>query len=57
MNFIAWNVRGIGGAGKSRAIMRLIVDKKPMIIGLVETKHSEVTVQKINKWWRSKENK
>lgn len=40
MKFIAWNVRGIGGKGNAAAIRKLISEKDPGFLGLIETKHS-----------------
>ncbi|KAK7268946.1 hypothetical protein RIF29_21657 [Crotalaria pallida] len=53
MNIIAWNIRGIGGAGKSGAVKKLINSNNPSILGLVETKHSSSKPRRWNSWWRA----
>lgn len=51
MNFLVWNVRGIGGLSKSTAIHKLVCKKKPALCGLVETKHSNLDSRRVRKWW------
>lgn len=51
MNIISWNVRGIGGSGKFVAIHNLVLKRNPALMGLMEMKHSNLTMQKVRKWW------
>lgn len=39
MNFLLWNIRGIGKGEKCTTIRNLVVENKINFLGLVETKH------------------
>ena len=51
MKMLCWSVRGIGGSGKDSAIKKLVSKVKPIVLGLVETKHSTVSDTKLRNWW------
>lgn len=51
MNLIAWNLRGCRGNGKTSAIKKLIQVNHPIVLGLVETKHLDVDVRYVGRWW------
>lgn len=51
MNFCGWNIRGIGGGGKSSTTRKLVAVKNLSILGLVETKHSNLNQHKLRRFW------
>ena len=51
MRAAVWNIRGIGSSHKKRMIKSLIKEESIGIIGLVESKHREITVQDMNSCW------
>jgi len=48
MKIAVWNIRGIGSSSKKNMIRSLIREKAIDIIGLVESKHNELSVHDIN---------
>jgi len=51
MKIAVWNIRGIGSSSKKNMIRSLIREKAIDIIGLVESKHNELSVHDINNCW------
>ena len=51
MNIISWNVRGLGGGLKFRAIRKLIRDKKCAFLRLMETKCSGLRESIVRRMW------
>jgi len=51
MKIAVWNIRGIGSSSKKRIIRSLIREEGIDIIGLVESKHNEVTLHDMNRCW------
>jgi len=51
MKIVVWNIRGLGSSSKKRMVRSLIGKEGISIIGMVESKHKEITVQDINSCW------
>ena len=51
MKIATWNIRGFGAEGKKHMIKSLIKEEMLELIGLVETKHNEVSDWKVQKCW------
>ena len=51
MKIATWNIRGFGSETKKGMIKRIIRDEKLDILGLVETKHEEVTQWDLKRCW------
>ena len=51
MKIASWNVRGWGTEGKKTMVKNFIMGEEIDIIGLVETKHAEVSQWDIRKCW------
>ena len=51
MRIATWNIRGWGAEGKKNTVKNLIKEESIELIGLVETKHSEVSQWDMLKCW------
>ena len=51
MIIAVWNVRGLGSSSKKEMVRSLIRKERVEMIGLVESKHTEITMQDINSCW------
>jgi len=51
MRITTWNIRGWGAEGKKATVKNLIKEERIDLIGLVETKHTEVSQWDIMKCW------
>jgi len=51
MKIAVWNIRGLGSSSKKRMLRSLVREEGIGIIGLVESKHNEFTLQDINSCW------
>jgi len=47
MKLISWNIRGLNGPRKGRLLKNMLMQEKPSILFLQETKCSSVTLEKI----------
>jgi len=52
MNILGWNVTGINQPGQSESIHQLVRMFNPVMVGLVDTKHSRLTEEKVKGWWK-----
>lgn len=53
MNFLSWNVRGLGKGEKCLNIRKLVVEKKINFLGLIETKHRQPLRCRLKRMWGS----
>jgi len=51
MRIASWNIRGLGAQEKKLTVKRLIKGENIDLLGLVETKHAEITVWSLKKIW------
>jgi len=51
MTIAVWNIRGLGSRAKKEMVKSLIVQERVVIIGLVESKHNEITLQDLHSCW------
>ena len=51
MNFLFWNIRGVGKGEKSLSIRSIVKNKKIAFMGLVETKHRKPFQPRIKRLW------
>ena len=51
MKIATWNIRGLGADEKKWSVQRLIKNESIDVLGLVETKHSEISVWTMKKIW------
>jgi len=51
MKIAMWNIRGLGAIEKKVTVRRLLKDEHIDLIGLVETKHMDITIWDIRKLW------
>jgi len=51
MKIASWNVRGLGAEGKKIMIKSIIKEELLDLIGLVETKHNELSEWDMRKCW------
>ena len=51
MRVATWNIRGLGTAEKKATVRRLLKDEHIDLLGLVETKHMDITIWDIRKMW------
>jgi len=49
MKIASWNIRGFGGANKKSMIKRIISEANIDIIGLIETKQSDISQWELRK--------
>jgi len=53
MKLISWNIRGLNGPGKGRLLKNMIMQEKPQILFLQETKCNSSDLERIAaKVWR-----
>ena len=55
MNYLFWNIRGIGKGKRSMSIRKLVHQKKVSFMGLVETKHKKTMRNRMKKLWGNDE--
>ena len=56
MRILGWNVLGITPLGRS-AMIRWVTDRcNPIVLGLVDTRHSRLTDEKVKGWWKKEDN-
>ena len=55
MTVAVWNVRGIGSRAKKSMVRSLIIQERIDIIGLVESKHSDITLQDMHSCWGNRD--
>lgn len=53
MNFLLWNIRGLGKGEKVTTIKKLVVNNNISLMGLVETKHRRSIKSRLKKMWGS----
>ena len=51
MNFLCWNVRGVGSGNKVGSVKKFVREQKVRFLGLVETKKKDCTDQFIRSMW------
>ena len=51
MRLLTWNVRGLGAEGKKGMIKTIIKEESIDMVGLVETKHKDISEWDIRKCW------
>jgi len=51
MIIAVWNIRGLGSSRKKEMTRSLIRKERVEMIGLMESKHTEVTLHDMNKCW------
>ena len=51
MNFLCWNIRGIGKGEKTMSVRKIVGEKKITFMGLVETKHKRSVKNIMKRWW------
>ena len=51
MKVASWNIRGLGAGEKKSTVKRLIREENIELMGLVETKHSDISIWTIRKLW------
>jgi len=51
MRIATWNIRGLGSAEKKVVVKRLLKEEHIDLIGLVETKHKDITIWDVRKLW------
>jgi len=51
MRLAVWNIRGIGSEEKKIIVKKLIKEENIDLVGLVETKHSDISIWNIRKIW------
>ena len=55
MNFLLWNIRGIGKGERTKAIRKIVGEKKILFMGLVETKHKRSIRSRMKRMWGNDE--
>ena len=55
MNYLFWNICGIGKEEKSMSIRKFLEQKKINVIGLVETKHRKSLRNRMKRMWGNDE--
>ena len=55
MNYLFWNICGIGKGEKSMSIRKLAEQKKVNVMGLVETKHRKSLRNRMKRMWGNDE--
>ena len=51
MNFLLWNIRGVGKGEKTMSIRNIVQEKKISFMGLVETKHKRPIRSRMKRMW------
>ena len=51
MRSAVWNVRGVGSTCKKRMVKTLLKEESIKIIGLIETKHSNISAKDMEQYW------
>ena len=51
MNFLCWNIRGIGKGEKTMSVRKMVGDMKITFMGLVETKHKRSVKNRMKRLW------
>ena len=51
MNFLCWNIRGIGKGEKTLSVKKIVGEKKISFMGLVETKHKRPARSRMKRMW------
>jgi len=51
MRIATWNIRGLGANEKKRTVQKLIKEEYLDVLGLVETKHMDISVWTMKKLW------
>ena len=51
MNFLVWNIRGIGKGEKSMSIRKIVGENNLSFLGLVETKHRRPIRRRMKRMW------
>ena len=51
MNFLFWNIRGIGKGEKAMSVRKIVGEKNISFMGLVETKHKRSIKSRIKRMW------
>lgn len=57
MNLITWNVRGISNPFKDSTIKNLLSKNRATLVGSIETKLQEISINKINSLWGNSDHK
>lgn len=52
-NMIFWNLRGVGGSGKSTVLRNPVLVRNSALMGIVETKHSFLYLRKVRSGWNN----
>lgn len=47
MKLISWNIRGLNGPKKGRLLKNMLIEEKPAILFLQETKCNQVVLEKV----------